>query len=76
MGAAEAMRLETEKMCERSMVKTRDGMKRQLEDMNSARLREVAEARNKAGALGRCGGRGKERSSVDDLTFEWSVAVC
>lgn len=50
---AEAMRLETERMCERSLVKTRDGMKRQLEEVNGARQREVNEARSKAAALGR-----------------------
>lgn len=49
------MRLETERMCERSLVKTRDGMKRQLEEVNTARQREVNEARAKAAALGRYG---------------------
>jgi hypothetical protein len=42
-----------EKMCERSMIKTREGMKKQLEDMNAARLKEIHEARNKISALGR-----------------------
>jgi hypothetical protein len=49
--AAETLRQETEKLCERSMVKTREGMKRQVEDINATRSREVKDARAKAAAL-------------------------
>lgn len=34
-------------------MKTREGMKRQVDEMNAARLREMTDARNKALALGR-----------------------
>jgi len=47
------MRQETEKMCERSLSKAREGFKRHVDDVNNLRQREIHEARAKAAALAR-----------------------